>query len=175
MAKDGGAEVLNFEQVDVGEALKEMTGGRGPDAVMDAVGMESHGMGLEGLLDKTKQAVRLETDRPHALRQAIVACRKGDTVSIPGVFGGFADKIPMGAFMNKALTMKTGQTHVHRYFTPLLEHIQKGDIDPSFVITHRLPLEQAPHGYEIFKHKRIAASRSYSSQDRVPKIPVRQL
>ena len=154
MAKDGGAEVLDFEQVDVGEALKEMTGGRGPDAVMDAVGMEAHGMGLEGLYDKAKQAVRLETDRPPALREAILACRKGGTVSVPGVYGGFVDKIPMGAFMNKALTMKTGQTHVHRYFTPLLEHIQKGDIDPSFVITHRLPLEQAPHGYEIFKHKK---------------------
>ncbi|MBV8887883.1 MAG: glutathione-dependent formaldehyde dehydrogenase [Chroococcidiopsidaceae cyanobacterium CP_BM_RX_35] len=154
MAKDGGAEVLNFEEIDVGEALKEMTGGRGPDAVMDAVGMESHGMGLEGLYDKAKQAVRLETDRPHALRQAIVACRKGGTVSVPGVFGGFVDKMPMGAFMNKALTMKTGQTHVHRYLNTLLAHIQNGDIDPSFVITHRLPLEQAPHGYEIFKHKK---------------------
>jgi len=146
--------VLNFEEIDVGEALKEMTGGRGPDAVMDAVGMESHGMGLEGLYDKAKQAVRLETDRPHALRQAIVACRKGGTVSVPGVYGGFVDKIPMGAFMNKALTMKTGQTHVHRYLNTLLAHIQNGDIDPSFVITHRLPLEQAPHGYEIFKHKK---------------------
>ncbi|HEY9725724.1 MAG TPA: zinc-dependent alcohol dehydrogenase [Chroococcales cyanobacterium] len=153
MAKDGGAEVLNFEEVDVGEALKEMTGGRGPDSVMDAVGMEAHGMGVEGLYDKAKQAVRLETDRPHVLRQAILACRKGGTVSVPGVYGGFVDKIPMGAFMNKALTMKTGQTHVHRYLPTLLAHIQNGDIDPSFVITHRLPLEQAPHGYEIFKHK----------------------
>jgi threonine dehydrogenase-like Zn-dependent dehydrogenase len=153
MAKDGGAEVLNFEEVDVGEALKEMTGGRGPDSVMDAVGMESHGMGVEGLYDKAKQAVRLETDRPHVLRQAILACRKGGTVSVPGVYGGFVDKIPMGAFMNKALTMKTGQTHVHRYLPTLLARIQNGDINPSFVITHRLPLEQAPHGYEIFKHK----------------------
>ncbi|AFZ56866.1 glutathione-dependent formaldehyde dehydrogenase [Anabaena cylindrica FACHB-243] len=153
MAKDGNAEILNFEELDVGEALKEMTGGRGPDAVMDAVGMEAHGMGLEGLYDKAKQAVRLETDRPHVLRQAIVACRKGGTVSIPGVYGGFVDKIPMGAAMNKGLTFKMGQTHVHRYLRSLLEHIQNGDIDPSFVITHRLPLEQAPHGYEIFKHK----------------------
>jgi threonine dehydrogenase-like Zn-dependent dehydrogenase len=153
MAEKGGAETLNFEKVDVGEALKEMTGGRGPDSVMDAVGMESHGLGLEGVYDKAKQAVRLETDRPHALRQAIVACRKGGTVSIPGVFGGFADKIPMGAAMNKALTFKTGQTHVHRYMEPLLDRIQNGEIDPSFVITHRLPLDQAPQGYEIFKHK----------------------
>ncbi|MBD2569620.1 zinc-dependent alcohol dehydrogenase [Anabaena lutea] len=153
MAKDGKAEVLNFEEIDVGEALKEMTGGRGPDAVMDAVGMEAHGLGLEGLYDKAKQAVRLESDRPHVLRQAIVACRKGGTVSIPGVYGGFVDKMPMGAAMNKGLTFKMGQTHVHRYLRSLLEHIQNGDIDPSFVITHRLPLEQAPHGYEIFKHK----------------------
>ena len=154
MAKDGGAEILNFEEIDVGEALKEMTGGRGPDSVMDAVGMESHGLGAEGLYDKAKQAVRLETDRPHALRQAILACRKGGTVSVPGVYGGFIDKMPMGSFMNKSLTMKTGQTHVHRYLRPLLECVQKGEIDPSFVITHRLPLEQAPHGYEIFKHKK---------------------
>lgn len=153
MAKAGGAEILNFEEVEVGEALKEMTGGRGPDSVMDAVGMEAHGMGLEGLYDKVKQAVRLETDRPHVLRQVIVACRKGGTVSVPGVYTGFVDKIPMGAFMNKGLTMKTGQTHVHKYLPKLLEHVQNGDIDPSFVITHQLPLEQAPHAYEIFKHK----------------------
>ncbi|MBD2183585.1 glutathione-dependent formaldehyde dehydrogenase [Planktothrix sp. FACHB-1355] len=153
MAKNSGAEVLNFEEIDVGEALKEMTGGRGPDAVMDAVGMEAHGLGLEGLYDKAKQAVRLETDRPHVLRQAIVACRKGGTVSIPGVYGGFIDKVPMGAAMNKGLTFKMGQTHVHRYLRPLLDLIQSGKIDPSFVITHRLPLDQAPHGYEIFKHK----------------------
>jgi threonine dehydrogenase-like Zn-dependent dehydrogenase len=154
MAKDGGAEILNFEEVEVGEALNEMTGGRGPDSVMDAVGMEAHGMGLEGFYDKAKQAVRLETDRPNVLRQAIVACRKGGTVSVPGVYTGFVDKMPMGAFMNKGLTMKTGQTHVHRYLQTLLDRVQNGDIDPSFVITHRLPLEQAPHGYEIFKNKK---------------------
>ena len=153
MAKAGGAEVLNYEEVEVGEALKEMTGGRGPDSCMDAVGMEAHGMGLEGFYDKVKQAARLETDRPNVLRQAIVACRKGGTVSIPGVYTGFVDKMPMGAVMNKGLTLKTGQTHVHRYFRPLIDHIQNGLIDPSFVITHRLPLEQAPHGYEIFKKK----------------------
>jgi threonine dehydrogenase-like Zn-dependent dehydrogenase len=154
MAKDGGAEVLNFEEINVGEALKEMTGGRGPDSVMDAVGMEAHGMGPEGFYDKAKQAVRLETGRPHALRQAIVACRKGGTVSVPGVYGGLVDKIPMGAAMNKGLTFKSGQTHVQRYLGPLLERIQNGDIDPSFVITHTMPLEDAPKGYEIFKHKK---------------------
>lgn len=148
------AEILNYEEIEVGEALKEMTGGRGPDAVMDAVGMEAHGMGLEGFYDQVKQAVRLETDRPNVLRQAIVACRKGGTVSVPGVYTGFIDKVPMGAFMNKGLTMKTGQTHVHRYLRPLTERIQNGEIDPSFLITHRLPLEQAPHAYEIFKNKK---------------------
>jgi threonine dehydrogenase-like Zn-dependent dehydrogenase len=117
---------------------------------MDAVGMEAHGLGLEGFYDKVKQTARLETDRPNVLRQAIVACRKGGTVSVPGVYTGFVDKIPMGAFMNKGLTMKTGQTHVHRYLRPLLDRVQNGDIDPSFVITHRLPLSLAPHGYEIF-------------------------
>ncbi|WP_392534123.1 zinc-dependent alcohol dehydrogenase [Nostoc sp. C117] len=154
MAKDGGAEILNYEKIDVGEALKEMTGGLGPDSVMDAVGMEAHGMGLEGFYDKAMQAVRLETDRPNVLRQAIVACRKGGTVSVPGVYTGFVDKMPMGAFMNKGLTMKTGQTHVHRYLQTLLDRVQNGDIDPSFVITHSLPLEQAPHGYEIFNQKK---------------------
>jgi threonine dehydrogenase-like Zn-dependent dehydrogenase len=154
MAKEGGAEILNYEDIEVGEALKEMTGGQGPDSVMDAVGMEAHGMGLEGMYDKVKQAVKLETDRPNVLRQVIVTCRKGGSISLPGVYTGFVDKIPMGAFMNKGLTMKTGQTHVHRYLPALLDRVKKGDIDPSFVITHTLPLEQAPHGYEIFKHKK---------------------
>jgi threonine dehydrogenase-like Zn-dependent dehydrogenase len=149
-----GAETLNYEEVDPGEALKEMTGGRGPDACIDAVGMEAHGTGPDAFYDKVKQAVRLETDRPTALRQVILACRKGGHVSIPGVYGGFLDKVPMGAAMNKALTFKMGQTHVHRYLQPLLEYIQNGEIDPTFIITHRLPLEQAPHGYEIFKHKK---------------------
>ncbi|MBW4525329.1 MAG: glutathione-dependent formaldehyde dehydrogenase [Phormidium tanganyikae FI6-MK23] len=149
-----GAEVLNYEEVDVGDALKEMTGGRGPDSVIDAVGLESHGANIEYWADKVKQAARLETDRPIALRQTIVACSKGGTVSVPGVYGGFLDKIPMGAAFNKGLTFKMGQTHVHRYLKPLIEHIQRGDIDPSFVITHTMPLEQAPHGYEIFKQKK---------------------
>jgi threonine dehydrogenase-like Zn-dependent dehydrogenase len=155
MAKEQGkAEVLNYEEIDVGEALKEMTGGRGPDAVIDAVGLEAHGTDFMALYDKFKQAVRLEPDRPTALRNAIVACGKGGHVSIAGAYGGFIDKMPMGAAMNKGLTFKMGQTHVHRYLQPLLEHIQNGEIDPTFIITHRLPLEQAPHGYEIFKHKK---------------------
>lgn len=154
LAQAGGADVLNYEEVEVGEALKEMTGGRGPDACIDAVGMEAHGTDLMALYDKVKQAVRLETGRPTALREAIVACRKGGVVSVPGVYGGFVDKVPMGSIVNKALTLTSGQTHVHRYLRPLLEHIQNGDIDPTFVITHRLPLSEAPNGYEIFKHKK---------------------
>ncbi len=153
MAKAGGAEILNYEEIEVGEALKEMTSGRGPDAVMDAVGMEAHGLGLEGFVDTVKQNLKIETDRPSVLRQAIVACRKGGTVSVPGVYTGLVDSIPMGAFMNKGLTMKTGQTDIHYYIPKLLDRIQNGDIDPSFVISHRLPLSQAPHAYEIFKHK----------------------
>jgi threonine dehydrogenase-like Zn-dependent dehydrogenase len=151
--KHARAEIINYEEVDPGEALKEMTGGRGPDACIDAVGLEAHGMGLEGFFDQVKQTVRLETGRPNVLRQAIVACRKGGTVSIAGVYGGLLDKIPMGAAFNKGLTFEMGQTHVHKYLRPLLERIQSREIDPSFIITHRLPLEQAPHAYHIFKHK----------------------
>jgi threonine dehydrogenase-like Zn-dependent dehydrogenase len=155
MAKDwGGAEVINYEEYDAGEAVKEMTGGRGPDAVIDAVGMEAHGTGVDALYDKVMQAVRMESDRPTALRQLIVACRKGGTVSLAGVYGGMIDKMPMGAAFNKGLTFRMGQTHVHRYLKPLLEHIQKGDIDPSFVVTHQLKLDDAPMGYEIFKQKK---------------------
>jgi threonine dehydrogenase-like Zn-dependent dehydrogenase len=154
MAQDDcGAEVINFIGTDVVEVLKDRTGGRGPDACIEAVGMEAHGTGLEGFYDRTKQAVRLETGRPHALREAIQACRKGGTISVPGVFGGFIDKIPMGAAFNKGLTFKMGQTHVHKYLDPLMRHIQNGEIDPTFVITHTLPLEEAPHAYEIFKDK----------------------
>ncbi|MCU0540614.1 MAG: glutathione-dependent formaldehyde dehydrogenase [Oscillatoriaceae cyanobacterium Prado104] len=154
MAAAAGAEIINYEEIDAGEALKEMTGGRGPDSCIDAVGMEAHGTGLDAFYDKAKQAVRLETDRPTALRQVLVACRKGGTVSIPGVYGGFLDKVPFGAAFNKGLTLKMGQTHVHRYLRPLLDRIQKGEIDPSFVITHRMKLDEAPHAYEIFKHKK---------------------
>ncbi len=148
------AEVINYEEnPHVIETLKDLTGGRGPDACIDAVGMEAHGTGVQWLYDRAKQAARLETDRPIALREAIQACRKGGTVSVPGVYGGFIDKMPMGAVMNKALTIKTGQTHAHRYLRPLLRRIEAGEIDPSFVITHRLSLEDAPHAYHIFKHK----------------------
>ncbi len=153
MAREGGAETLNYEEVDVIDALKEMTGGRGPDSVMDAVGLEAHGTGVGYLYDRVAQATRMETDRPTVLRQVIQACRKGGNVSIPGVYGGIVDKIPMGAAFNKGLTLKMGQTHVHRYLAPLTEHILRGDIDPSFVITHRVPLDQAPEMYKTFRDK----------------------
>lgn len=154
MAAAAKAQIINYEEMDAGEAVTEMTGGRGPDACIDAVGMEAHGTGLDALYDKAKQAVRLESDRPTALRQVILACRKGGTVSIPGVYGGFVDKVPLGAAFNKGLTLKMGQTHVHRYLRPLLDRVQKGEIDPTFVITHRMKLDEAPDAYEIFKHKK---------------------
>ncbi|HEV7845635.1 MAG TPA: zinc-dependent alcohol dehydrogenase [Thermoleophilaceae bacterium] len=139
---------------DVVEQLKELTGGRGPDAVIDAVGMEAtHGHGLLNAADRVKQAARQETDRGPALRDAIMACRPGGIVSIIGVYGGLMDKFPTGALMNKGLSIKTGQCHVQRYMKPLLDHVRNGDIDPSFVVTHRLGLDDAPNGYETFKHK----------------------
>ncbi len=148
-----GAETLNYEEVDVRDALEEMTGGRGPDSCIDAVGLESHAPGLTGAYDRVKQAMSLETDRPIALRQAIMSCRNGGTVSVIGVYGGLIDKFPMGTVVNRALTIKSGQTHVQRYMKPLLERIQNGEIDPSFVITHRMPLEDAPKGYAMFREK----------------------
>ncbi|MFL5683481.1 MAG: zinc-binding dehydrogenase, partial [Chloroflexota bacterium] len=148
-----GAETIDYEQQDVSETLKEMTGGRGPDACIDAVGMEAHSPRMDYAYDRVKQAVRLETDRPNALREAITNCRNGGVVSVIGVYGGFVDKFPMGSVMNRSLTIRSGQCHVHRYMQPLLERIQKGEIDPSFVITHRLSLEEAPMGYELFKNK----------------------
>ena len=153
MAVEGGAETINYEEYDVYEALLDMTGGRGPDACVDAVGLEANGHGPAYIYDRIKQAMMLEQDRPTALRQAIMACRNGGTVSVPGVYGGFDDKIPVGAFMNKALTIKTGQTHVQHYFRPLLERIKKGEIDPSFIVTHRMRLEEAPHAFEMFSKK----------------------
>jgi threonine dehydrogenase-like Zn-dependent dehydrogenase len=147
------AEVINYEEVDAGEALKEMTGGRGPDCCIDAVGLEAHGMGVEGVYDKAKQAVRLETDRPHVLRQMMVACRKGGTLSIMGVYSGFVDKLPFGAAFNKGLTFRMGQMHGQKYMKMLLERVLNGELDPSFVVTHRLPLDEAKYGYEIFKNK----------------------
>ena len=151
--KAGAAETINYEETDVYERLMEITGGIGPDACIDAVGLEAHMPGIIGAYDRVKQAMMLEADRPHALRQAIMACRKGGTVSVPGVYGGFDDKIPLGSFVNKALTLKTGQTHVQRYMRPLLERIEKGEIDPSFVITHRMSLNDAPNGYDMFTNK----------------------
>jgi threonine dehydrogenase-like Zn-dependent dehydrogenase len=154
MAREHGrAETLNYEDVDVHEALKEMTGGRGPDACIDAVGMEAHWPGPLYAYDRVKQAVGLEADRAFALRQAILACGNGGTVSVIGVYAGFIDKFPFGSVMNRSLTIRTGQAHVHRYLKPLLERIEKGEIDPSFVITHRLPLEQASRGYRMFMNK----------------------
>jgi threonine dehydrogenase-like Zn-dependent dehydrogenase len=150
----GRAEVINYEQVDsVLDTLNEMTGGNGPDCCIDAVGMEAHGTTFDARYDKVKQTLRLETDRPHALREAIMACRKGGTLSIPGVYVGMLDKIPFGAAFNKGLTMKMGQTHMMRYMRPLLERVQNGDIDPSRLITHRLDLNEAPHGYKTFRDK----------------------
>ncbi|HEU4535224.1 MAG TPA: zinc-dependent alcohol dehydrogenase [Polyangiaceae bacterium] len=155
MAKEkaGATHVLNYEEVDVLDALKELTGGRGPDACIDAVGMEAHGHGLEYAYDRAKQAAMLETDRPLALREAIRACRNGGTVSVVGVYGGFLDKFPMGAIVNRGLTLKAGQCHVQRYMRPLLERIERGEIDPSFVITHRMRLDEAPDGYDLFLRK----------------------
>jgi threonine dehydrogenase-like Zn-dependent dehydrogenase len=150
-----GAETINYEDTDVREALKEMTGGRGPDGCVDAVGMEAHhgAMPIQAY-DRAKQALRLETERPHALRQAITCCRNGGTVSVIGVYGGMVDKFPIGSVVNRSLTIKAGQCHVQRYMRPLLERVQNGEIDLSKVITHRMPLADAAEGYEIFKHKR---------------------
>jgi threonine dehydrogenase-like Zn-dependent dehydrogenase len=155
MAKEraGASDTINYEELNVQDALLELTGGRGPDKCIDAVGMEAHGHGATYAYDRAKQALMLETDRPIALREAILACRSGGVVSVIGVYGGFIDTFPMGAVMNRSLTIRSGQCHVHRYMRPLLERIQNGEIDPSFVITHRLPLDQAPKGYDMFLNK----------------------
>jgi threonine dehydrogenase-like Zn-dependent dehydrogenase len=147
------AEILNFEHADVFDALMDLTGGQGPDACIDAVGLEAHGVGWDAWYDKAKTVAMMATDRISALRQAIHACRKGGIVSIPGVYGGFLDKVPLGAAFNKGLTLKMGQTHVQRYMPILLERIQKREIDPSFVITHRLRLDDAPKAYQVFRDK----------------------
>jgi len=150
-ARESGADTINFEEDDVFERLKMLTGGMGPDACIDAVGLEAHGATLDAYVDKAKAAAYLATDRPNALRQAIHACRKGGIVSIPGVYGGFLDKIPFGAAFAKGLTLKMGQTHVMRYMQPLLDRIERRDIDPSFLITHRLPIDDAPNAYKTFR------------------------
>jgi threonine dehydrogenase-like Zn-dependent dehydrogenase len=153
MAREAGAETLNFDETDVIDALHNMTGNQGPDSCMDVVGMEASRHGVLFAVDRAKQMARIQMDRPTVLRQAIMACKKGGTVSVPGVYAGLIDKVPMGAFMNKGLTMKTGQTHMMRYMGPLLERIQKGDIDPSFVISHELPIDSAPEAYRMFRDK----------------------
>jgi len=148
------AEVLDYTKVNVVEALKELTGGQGPDACIDAVGMEAHEVGYEGVYDRVKQAVRLETDRPYVLREAIQACRKGGIVSIMGVYGAVLDKFPMGAAMNKGLTLRMGQMHAQRYLDRLIGHAERGEVDPSFVVSHRMALDEAPRAYDMFKKKK---------------------
>ncbi|MCM6775581.1 glutathione-dependent formaldehyde dehydrogenase [Nocardia sp. CDC159] len=151
--KQFGAETIDYTAVDsVHEALRDMTGGRGPDACIDAVGMEGHGTGLQQLYDRAKQLLRLETDRAAALRQAILACRKGGVVSVLGIYG-VTDKFPMGVVTNKSLTIRTAQQHGQRYMARMFDYIQQGDLDPSYLITHDLPLEDAVRGYDIFKNK----------------------
>jgi len=154
MARAGGAEIINYEEVDdLVEELKWVTGGRGPDACIDAVGLEAHGVGLAAAYDYSKQRMKMSFDRPIVLRQVMQACRKGGVVSIPGVYGGFLDKIPFGAAFGKGLIFKMGQTHMHKYMQPLLQRVQNGEIDPSFVITHRLSLDEAPEAYKTFRDK----------------------
>ncbi|PSQ19631.1 glutathione-dependent formaldehyde dehydrogenase [Halobacteriales archaeon QS_8_69_26] len=154
MAREhGDAITINYEHEDVYDRLMELTGDRGPDSCIDAVGTEAHGTGLTALSDRIKQEVRLEDDRPIALREAIKCCRKGGTVSVPGVYVGRVDNLPFGAVMNKALTVKSGQTHVQRYLDPLLERIEDGDVDPSFVLTHEADLADGPELYETFNDK----------------------
>lgn len=154
LAERLGATPLNFAETSVLEELREMTAGRGPDHCIDAVGMEArNGSTVVDVYDRVKQATRLETERPHALREAAMSCRNGGTISIVGVYGGMMDKFPIGAVMNRSLTIKTGQCHVQRYMRPLLERIRNGEIDPTAIISHHMPLNQAPQGYEIFKHK----------------------
>lgn len=155
MAREkGGAETIDYEQTPVREELREMTGGRGPDHCIEAAGMEAHhhNPGMYAY-DRVKQATRLESERGYSLREAILNCRNGGTVSIAGVFGGVVDKFPIGAVMNRSLTLRSGQCHVHRYLRPLLARIENGDIDPSFIVTHRMSLDDAPEGYETFKNK----------------------
>jgi threonine dehydrogenase-like Zn-dependent dehydrogenase len=152
--KAGATDTINYEEVDVAEVLKDLTAGRGPDACIDAVGLEAHGPPMTYAYDRAKQVLMLETDRPIALRQAIRACRNGGVVSVVGVYGGLVDKFPIGTIVNRGLTLRAGQCHVQRYIRPLLSRIEKGELDPSFVITHHMSLEDAPRAYEMFLAKR---------------------
>ncbi|GII05720.1 zinc-dependent alcohol dehydrogenase [Planobispora takensis] len=153
-AERAGAETLDYEEVDVLEALRDMTAGRGPDACIDAVGMEAHHpVAVMHAYDRARQATRMETERPHALREAIMSCRNGGVVSVIGVYGGLLDKFPMGALMNRSLTLRAGQCHVQRYMEPLMGRIRNGDIDPTMVISHRMRLEDAPEGFAMFRDK----------------------
>jgi threonine dehydrogenase-like Zn-dependent dehydrogenase len=152
-ASQGNAEIIDYTSTDVYDELRAKTGGQGPDACIDAVGLEAHGTTLDAWYDRVKTSTYMATDRSHALRQAIEVCRKGGTVSIPGVYGGWLDKFPLGAAFGKGLTLKMGQTHMHRYLAPLLERIERGEIDPSFVITHRVRLDEAPAMYRTFRNK----------------------
>lgn len=155
MAEKGKAETINFDKEHVYERLQEMTQGRGPDRCIDAVGCEAHSHGsIDAVLDKVKKTVKLGTDRAHVLREAIYCCRKGGTVSVPGVYVGALDMIPFGAAMNKGLSIRAGQTHMQRYTKPLLKKVESGELDPSFVITHRVALEDAPTMYKTFRDKK---------------------
>ncbi|HEV7276805.1 MAG TPA: zinc-dependent alcohol dehydrogenase [Devosiaceae bacterium] len=154
MAEAGGATVLNFEEENTVVRLNEMTNGKGPDKCIDAVGLEAHATAsLDSIYDKAKQAVALETDRPHVLREMMYVCRPAGVLSVPGVYGGVLDKIPFGMAMNKSLTIRTGQTHVNKWTDDLLRHIEEGRIDPSFVITHTASLEEGPALYKTFREK----------------------
>jgi threonine dehydrogenase-like Zn-dependent dehydrogenase len=155
MARDraGADDVVSYDDVDVKATLDELTGGRGPDACIDCVGLEAHGHGAAYAYDRAKQAMKLETDRPTALREAILCCRSGGVVSIVGAYGGVIDKFPIGAVMNRSLTLRSGQCHVQRYLRPLLELVERGDLDPSFIVTHWMRLDQAPEAYELFRKK----------------------
>jgi threonine dehydrogenase-like Zn-dependent dehydrogenase len=154
MAEEGGAEVINQDEVEsVLDLLREMTANRGPDSCIDAVGMEASGHSLPYIYDDIKQKAHMTFDRAQVFRECVIACRKGGTISVPGVYGGFVDKVPLGSLMNKGLTLRSGQTHMMRYMQPLFDRIERGEIDPSFVISHVLPLEEAPRGYKIFRDK----------------------
>jgi threonine dehydrogenase-like Zn-dependent dehydrogenase len=167
-ASDGKAEILDYTEVNVPEALRAMTGGQGPDACIDAVGLEAHGTTLDAWYDRAKVSMYMATDRSHALRQAITACRKGGVVSIPGVYGGWLDKFPLGAAFAKGLTLKMGQTHVHKYLRKLLTHIERDDIDPSFVVTHRVGLDDAPEMYRTFRDKQDQCIKVVMTPDGAP-------